>query len=592
MTDVIEDDNSKEEGTNTPVPNEQKPVVEAPQPSAAKNGEPIPTPTGAISDDIPEYGSGDDEASNPEDAPTDDDEPEEVYAGEFNRLKQVSIDAPITEPVSDELLANFAKNGKVILTNMNADETFKLDEIIRLRVFMAQRERYEKIDAGLPASNWIQVDLEGFGIVYLTADEQKAMALLNEMKRQVALMPIDVILEEDDKATNRPMVDGNPIMMGLMAPAKGGTSLNSMRDQLGLSRRVGFPLWASGMHVKLNGPGAIDQLGLDAVLGQDKVREAMESLGYSLAAPAVYLNREVVDFAIKHMISTTAGTTDPQTLKEMISLLDFDQIVTSLAFSMHSKGFPVTRRCINSAIKCDGEINDKLNINRMIIVLDSRLNEHQKRFMAKRNGNQDPKSILNYQSMMRENVSRYVDLGEGVRLKLRVPSIAQYEAISTAWLDNMTNESRSLISSNAREEDRKNYLLRAQRVSTVMAYAHWVEAIVGQGDELESEPVVVKTRNLPATATQEEIYETNLEIDDFLRDFANSEELTETFRKALEKFIAAMTVTTVCLEKVKCPKCGNFTEVEDTGPSSHPALVTINPVEFFFTLHRRKIASL
>jgi len=519
-----------------------------------------------------------------------DDGPEEVYAGVWDPVPGVETSAPILEPMSDELLSKFARHGKAVITNMNLAEVEKLDQILRLRIFASQRERYSKINQGLPRDQFIQLDLDGVGKLYITEPEQQAMNQVAQYLRQVSFSHIGDIIEEGETATNRPLVDDIPIMMGLVQPAKNGNGMMAVRDALGLSQRVAFPMWGSGIHVRMIAPGALAQLGLDTQLGQEKVREAMESAGYSLAAPAVFLNRELADFAIKHFLNTTAGTVDPKTLKSIITLLDFDQMITSMAFSLFPKGFPVTRYCTNSALNCDGEITDLLNINRMVIVLDSRLDEHQKRFMSKRSGQHDIKTILNYQAKMRPEVSRYIDLGNGVRLKLRVPTLAQYESTSTAWLDNMTAESKQLISSNAREEDRQNYLLRAQQISTVMAYACWVEAVVRQSDELEAEPEVIQTRLLPEGATPDQQFEADKEIDDFLRDFASDPDLTKKFTDALEKFIAAMTLTTVCIPKVHCPKCGQPIDKDEGIKLGHPALVTINPSEFFFTLLRHSIA--
>jgi hypothetical protein len=425
----------------------------------------------------------------------------------------------------------------------------------------------------------------------MTDEEQRAMDLIRDFKKQVAFNHIGDIIEDGEKATNRPLVDNVPIMMGIASNPGKTDGLAAVREDLNLGHKIAVPFWATGMHARFQAPGALAQIALDTQLGEEKIREALESAGYALAAPAVFLNREITDWVLKHLISTTAGTVDPRILKETITLLDFDQLVSSAAYALYPKGFPVTRYCVNSALNCDGEVKDLLNINRMIIVFDERLDEHQMRFMSKRSGVHDLKTIRNYQSKMRPNISRYVDLVNGIRLKLRIPTIAQYESTSTAWLDNMTTEAKALISSNAREEDRQNYMVRAQRVSTVMAYAHWVEGIVRQGEELESEPVMVATRHLPEGATLEQQYEADKEIDDFLRDFANSPELTKLFTDALEKFIAAMTITAVCLPKVHCPKCGEPIDKDTGSKQDHPALVTINPTEFFFTLLRLKIAS-
>ena len=533
-----------------------------------------------------------DEASEPK-APADSEEPDQIFSGEHTRIPQAEMPLPVTEPMTEDMVKQFAKYGQVLMPNLNIEEVMTLEQILRLRIMTLQRERYLAVKEGAPRSSYIELDLGDDGILLLVQEERQAWDHITTHKRNTALQTLTDIIKENEHLTNMPKV-GDTVLMGALEVTgeKAKDRLMAVRDKLGISPRIQFPLWSSGLHIKLTGPGALAQIGLDTICGQEKVKEAMESGGYSFSASSVYLNRELADFAIDQMVSTTAGTVDKATLKELILLPDLEQLVNMLAFSLYPKGFPVVRRCLRSDFGCDGEVKEVININRTSFLLDSRLGENQLKFMSKRAGAHDIKTIRNYQSQMRPEISRLIDLGEGVLLKLRVPTLAQYESTATNWLDNMTTKARQLISSNAREEDRQNYLQQAQAVSTVMAYAHWVEAVVERTGDLDVEPEVVKSRIVPEGSAKDVQYKADLEIDNFLRDFAANEELTTRFTDGLQEFIAAMTINPICITRVTCPKCGHPIDPhtkDEKGIYRHPALVAINPVEFFFTLLRHKI---
>jgi len=234
-------------------------------------------------------------------------------------------------------------------------------------------------------------------------------------------------------------------------------------------------------------------------------------------------------------------------------------------------------------------VSRKVNLRRMLFVRRSRVTEHQFALMAKRSARVDVKTVRGYQESMRPEVSRYIDIGEGMRIKLRVPTLAQYERQATAWMDQMDSRARAVMVSYANEADRQVFLQRANNIAMVMAYSHWIEAVVEEDVEAENGVRVILSRILDEADEEdlEKQYQADQDLDKLLESFADDGDLTTKIADGIEKFINEMTIATVAVPKSGCPKCGK--PLTGDTLSKHPHLVSINPIEVFFTLIHHRI---
>jgi hypothetical protein len=303
----------------------------------------------------------------------------------------------------------------------------------------------------------------------------------------------------------------------------------------------------------------------------------------------VYLNKAVADFILGFVTKSTIGTTHVEELKKVILLTDLEPLTLAAAATIFPDGYNLDRPCLTTHGGCGETLTRKVNLRRMLFVRRSRIDENQFALMAKRSARVDVKTVKAYQESIRPEVSRYIDISPTLKVKMRVPTLADYERQATAWMDEMDNRARVLMTSYANEADRQTYMLRANNIAMVMAYSHWIEAVVKVDENAENGLVTELTRVLQGDEANdlELQYKADQDLDRLLESFADDGELTAKIADGIEKFINLMTLATVAVPKSSCPSCG----VPLTGDSlsKHPHLVSINPIEVFFTLIHHKI---
>lgn len=516
--------------------------------------------------------------------------PEEpVYAGEYTPNPNVEEAFPVTEDLTEAELKNLARFGAVLLSNMELTEIVQLDRMVRAQVAKEQPKRKQMADDQGNIPGMVAYDMrQGRGVtrIWLSAAEAETMDLLSEYRRTIRNAGNYDLLTEGDFWTNLPKSNDSKIAMAMVDQSKQKDPLLAMRSRLGLSARHSVPMWASGMNIQLEGPGALQQLSLDTQLLLEKIEGGRDSNGYIYSASAVYLNRLVSDFLLKQVKSTTAGIVGVAELKKLILLTDLEPLALGGAATLFPEGYLLQRPCLTSRGGCGHVVERKVNLRRMLFVSTSKLSKDQLQLMSKRTGHVDSKTIMGYQEAVRPDISRLVPLKNGVSIRLRVPSLATYERIAGAWMTKMEHSSKELVASNASPEERQIYLDRAASVALLMAYAHWVDAFITTDPASpENDPEVVVQRLDDSDLKAQ--FEADREMDQQLEDLSGDAEISNLVAEAIEKFIGKMTIATAAVPKVRCPKCKKPVSGDDQ--STHPHLVSVNPIELFFILLRRKI---
>ena len=115
-----------------------------------------------------------------------------------------------------------------------------------------------------------------------------------------------------------------------------------------------------------------------------------------------------------------------------------------------------------------------------------------------------------------------------------------FTRLASTWLETMDRRARAVGSSNASQRQREAYLAKASAIAVVMAYGHWIDAVM-ETVEGEVEPVVVVERLDSGDPEAQLIADERLEK--LLTAMASKPELTDKISEALGKFITAMTMT-------------------------------------------------
>lgn len=551
------------------------PMIQPDQPIPVDEPVPAEEPVG-----VPSESEADTAADEPEPLP--------LYAGEHTPNANVTETLAVTEVLTEAELEQLAKNGTVYLSNLDQAEIMKIDGMLRQQIGASQPKRRD-LAKKKAAGNYIGVEIPRPNaapvIVYMTQTERDAMEVIEMYSRTLRHGVGQNIFTDGSKWNNLPGLGDSKIAMGLVDNSNNKDPIQVLRHALGLSNEHSVPMWHSGMHMTLEGPGALEQLKLDTKLLLEKIDYGRESSGYVYSASSVYLNRNVADFILNKVKSNTAGISGAQALKELLLITDLEPLALAGASTLFPQGYDLQRPCLHSQGGCGHVVRRKVNLRRMLFVSTSKLTDDAMRLMNKKSGRVDVATIKNYQEQMRPDISRRVMLRNGMAIRLRVPTMAAYERIAGNWMDRMSQQAKELVASNANEQERARYMDRAAGMALLMAYGHWVEAFLKVSDDVEVEPVVMVAR---ADSTDLEAqYKADTAIDKLLEDLSGDTEMTTIVVEAIEKFIADMTIATVGVPKVICPNCNKPVSGDET--SKHPHLVNINPIELFFTLLRHKI---
>lgn len=520
-------------------------------------------------------------------APTAEDQAEEApkppaapWAGEIIERLNCSEELPVFD---DNIIQTV---GSIALSNFEANELEIIRRGIYGRIFAAQKRRHEIVKTG-QRHPFTGVDMDQ-KTVFMTREELEAV---NNVTSYTASLRVGFghQIFEEDTWNNLPTNGDQKIAITANNPAKSNDPVMRIRGQLGLATEGNAVLWHSGIHMTLEGPPVLDQLRLETKLLEEKIAMARESNGLVYSASSVYLNKAVTDFILSYVTKSTIGTTHAGELKKVILLTDLEPLTLAAAATIFPDGYNLDRPCLTTYGGCGETLTRKVNLRRMLFVRRSRIDDNQFALMAKRSARVDIKTVKAYQESIRPEVSRYIDIAPGLKVKMRVPTLADYERQATAWMDVMDNRARVLMTSYANESDRQTFMLRANNIAMVMTYSHWIEAVVEEDENSPDGLKTVLTRVLQGEEADdlELQYQADQDLDRLLESFADDGDLTAKIADGIEKFINAMTLATVAVPKSKCPSCG----VPLTGDalSKHPHLVSINPIEVFFTLIHHKV---
>lgn len=531
---------------------------------------------------IADGGEAPPEAQAPQDAPEEPaPAPRLPYAGEIlNRLN-----CHETLPVFDD---NIIKSlGSIALSNFEVEELEVIRRGIYGRVFSQQPRRAAMVKSGVKHP-FTKVDMGNQQTVLLTQEELHSINNVTSYTRSLRVGFGHKIFDTDEW-TNLPSNGDLKIAITGNDPTKSNDPIMRIKGKLGLSTEGNAVLWHTGMHLTLEGPGVLEQLRLETKLSDEKIEAARGSNGLVYSASSVYLNRAVADFVLGCVTKSTIGTVNPEELKKVILITDLEPMTQAAAATIYPDGYNLDRPCLTDFGGCGETLTRKVNLRRMLFVRRSRITNDQFALMAKRAGRVDVRTVRGYQDSMRPEVSRYIDLGVGLKVKLRVPTISVYERQASAWMEELDNRSREVMVSYASEDDRQSFMVRANNIAMVMAYSSWIEAVVEEDPESPNGLKTILSRVLPEDEAEdlEKQYQADMDLDKLLESFADDGELTTKIANGIEKFINDMTLATCAIPKSHCPSCG----VPLTGDSlsKHPHLVSINPLEVFFTLIHHRI---
>lgn len=278
----------------------------------------------------------------------------------------------------------------------------------------------------------------------------------------------------------------------------------------------------------------------------------------------VVILRHLWDLLSGMIVSTSMGKVNKKELTALVKVQDIPLMVGYYMAARFRSGYNLAQACQADPQKCGHVDVQRVNINRMLIIDNSRLTDAQRGHMRKQGGH-DANSVLAYQeyfSAIRENV---VDITPGVRVVFGVPSVEQKLQAGQAWLDAIEDAVTLSFQDELTREERVQYINKQAALSALRNYAHWVRRI----DYLD------------ANGEVDGFIEGDEDIHTQLKELSKDDVFRDSFYKEIGKFINDMTVGIVAVPRYKCPACqGRQPAVNDQFPNYTP----VNMERAFFTL--------
>lgn len=490
-----------------------------------------------------------------------------------------------------EVADGMTQPGTLLLSNNTRKEITEWYSKLVTQIAQKQEERSKLSTKQLESEGWMRWTIDEDTALLTTQDEVKLLEALLASNRTIHSGMEDKHLMFDSlPATNMPgHSPENPRMQGIMYSPKADEikdPVQRVRRKLGLAVSRWVPLMTSGFRVELEGAGNMELLNLETKLLTEKINMSSDTFGYALSAVNAYMDRALINFILDHVTNNTAWNMSKNDLMRNITLADYDQLVTGMASTIFPDGYPIERTMFRETHP-DGvtgkAVRKKLNIQRMSVTRWEYLSEFQRNnlYAGKHTGTpQEIKERLSrHRESVRDDVPRFVELSNGITVKLHIPTLEEYLRIGIRFQTGLEDHIRETLSSEASPDERESYLARASDVSRVMFLAHWVEGIYTKDPETgEMIPDIVRIKD--PTESSEKVAEADDAIRLILEDIAVFGEVADKLMSEIELFINKVKLSFPVITREP------NTVVE---PGEHPVVIPINPVEVFFTLLRHKI---
>lgn len=495
----------------------------------------------------------------------------------------LSIKLPIVEDFGEAEVSPYP--GSLIVPNHTRKELALWFNRLLEKISVKQDARVAMSDEKLTKDGFLYWHMSEETSLIVTQDEADILNNIRDSMRLLSngMYEHDTMMDSTG-ATNLPKVNDNkgnvpPVITGV--PDKNRNASNVVKRRLSLSIDRLVPLWSSGFRVEIEGPSNLDLLNLETRMLMDKIDVSAETYGYALSSYNIYMDRVLIEFILKQISRSTAGTSDPRTLKRLISLADYDILTLGMASTIFPDGYPMERAMFRKTVEgvSSTKRNRKLNVWRMKVVRESHFSKEQKERVGLVSGSISREELDLHRETIRPEVERFVDIGNSTFIKLHTPTLEEYLRIGLKFTTGMEDRAKEVLGTDLDETQRKIYLQRASDISRVMYLSHWVEGIYYKdGPEGDMVPGVVRVKGVDAT--EDDVRTADKEIAKVLEDISVFPSKADNLLDEIEKYIDRMRLTFAIV-----PREPN-TIVEK---GEHPHAVTVNPAEIFFTLLRHKI---
>lgn len=341
----------------------------------------------------------------------------------------------------------------------------------------------------------------------------------------------------------------------------GEAALMKVSSGLGLGSVVQIPLWHTGIWLSIKPPSEGRLLELDRRIANEKITLGRYSSGMVFSNVSVYLNSHVINLALECVYDATIKNMRSDHLKDLIKITDIQTLVWGMACAIYPKGYKYSRACTANPANCQHVVQADISLPKMFWTDNDSLSDWQRRHMTKRSEKFSAEELRKYADDHSRGGPRKIQLNDEVGIRLKVPTIAEYEQSGMEWVDGIVELLENSLGTQLRGEDRDEYITDQGRLTALRQYAHWVESI-----DVGEEQIVDRAS-----------------INEVLNTISSDEKLADVFFDEVGKYIDDSTISLIGIPKYDCPRCGQV-QHGDMYDARHPHILPIDVISSFFTL--------
>lgn len=380
-------------------------------------------------------------------------------------------------------------------------------------------------------------------------------------------------LDFEGKATR-----GGENSLGKFTPKLDGKqAVKAIRASCNLSNTITKPLYNSGIWISIDAPSDVDLLNLDRNISQHLNDFGYATMGLVYSNEMVYINKMVVDLAIKYISHSSLIDHNEVNLRKVISVHDIGLLAVYLGLLSYPNGYKTRRPCLNNPKTCTHVAERLMDLRNIIYIDNNRLSHEDKRFVTNPTKKRTVEEVLEYQQSVNSKTSKNVfTINDKMKVILQTPQMEGYENNGIDWINNIN----SIVDGSATrsKREREEAIMDFARISKARNYSHYIKEIVITINDEESvidDPEAIKDA---ITELSGVIVDTTPEGEDVTA--------VDRIIDKIGEYIDDATVVVIAIAKYACRACG---VLQSDGYDKHPDLITFDPVRVFFTLVGRKL---
>lgn len=336
----------------------------------------------------------------------------------------------------------------------------------------------------------------------------------------------------------------------------GRAAVLRIRSLLGTASTIQVPLWHSGFYVTLECPGDSEILELERRISEEKVRIGRQTWGYAFSNESVYIVKELADFAVAHIYTSTLNSVDQENILQHISSLDIPSLAWGLACLMYPNGFKYRRPILDPNQVETVTVDELLNVREMQIVDHGNLTPWQISHMANRNSNSmSSGSIAKYREEFTIGKGTVYEIDESVKINIETPNLEKYILNGTKWVNSIVDMVNDILTKDSSVKERNELIAKHSRATVLRQYGHMVSSIS------------VGSREITDADT----------INDILSDMSSNDKIRPEFYKSVIKYMEDSIVSLIAIPSIP----GKEIDMEIQRFAN---LLPVDAVSTFFTL--------